>query len=215
MLSAALATVMDDFCKPATEEFKASIIIQVYDNFINVFLILFGIVSVMKLFLISLSLAATIMTTGCADPYSDKKSGWFFGAGRPLEWPERHWIGKTYRPTIDEPQYSLPAALDRDRSMFDTADIEAMTPDQLISNLRRADIIESVYHEQTGFSFFKKPTGNIIVETDYNFYTLAKADQKIITELLAQSYDTDLLLLKDTHTHRTVGQLSTEGYALF
>ncbi len=160
-----------------------------------------------------LSCATILTTSACSSPNSEHKRGWFFGMGRPLVWPERHWEGATYQPEIEDQQHILPAALDRDRSMFDAQDLENLSPDDFIQNLKNADIIENVTYQKNWW--FGKPNGTVVVDVDYNFYTLSRADKQVISELLAQSYDNQIILLEDTHTHKLVGQIKDQQFALY
>ncbi len=107
----------------------------------------------------------------------------------------------------------MPAALNRDRSMFTADEIENLPPKEFVLNLRNADIVDRIYHtKQYGIFGDKK---DLIVETDYNFYTLTKADQVIISELLSQAYSDPVIVLKDSHTHRIIGQIADENLTLY
>lgn len=167
----------------------------------------------MKYFVLLLSLTTVVMTSACAQNPDGHKRGWFFGMGRPLEWPSRHWEGQSFETNIEDQKHSLPAALDRDRSMFSVADIENLEPEEFIQNLKRADIIETAYYQKNWM--LGKPNGTVVVDVDYNFYPLSLADKQVIGELLAQSYDNNLIILKDAHTHRTVGQIKDQAIDLF
>lgn len=168
----------------------------------------------MKYSLLLLSACAVLMTSACAgEPATDQKRGWFFGMFPPKQWPERHWEGQDFQTQVAADEYALPEALDLNRSMFDSKDIENLSPDDFIKHLMAADIIETTENEKTWM--FGKPTGNVIVETDYNFYTLAQADKVVIADLLSQSYDHKFIILKDAHTNRDIGNITSEGLVLF
>ena len=158
-------------------------------------------------------LLSAIMVTACADMNSNKKSGWFFGTDiPPLEWPKRHWKGQDYKPSINPERAVMSATDNRGRSMFN--DIEGLKPDEFIQNLKNANIIHSVNHARSGL-FKQTVTDDIIITLDHNFYTLAYADQKVITELLAKSIERENYLLKDKNTKKIVGQIKPEGVTMF
>ena len=188
----------------------------------------------MKYLALTVSLASVLLTSACADQYSHQKSSWLCCGIPPLEWPERHWEYMAQENHIRNHDEILPAALDRSRSMFDAEKVKNLSPDEFIVNLKNADIIDSVYRDNNWLDFdltgsilyegFQTGTdkydvmkvGPLIADLDYNFYTLARADQVVITELLLQSYDTEFMLLKDVHTHKIVGEITSDrGFVLF
>jgi hypothetical protein len=187
----------------------------------------------MRILLITLSLSSILLTAACADQNVEQKQSWLCCDIPPLEWPRDHWEGQSFQPHMQSPDHQLPAALDRSRSMFDAADIENTDPEDFIHNLKNAQIIDRIYTKRSWLDYNLKGNqkyegrqtgpgmydvlgrGHLIAALDYNFYTLSKADQVVITELLLQSYDTDFIILKDTHTHKTVGTITPRGFELY
>ena len=187
----------------------------------------------MKYLILLLSLSTILMTSACAERSGDKKTSWLCCDIPPQEWPERHWEGQTFQPQITHQDEILPAAMNRNRSMFAAEDLKNLEPAQFIENLKSAGIISKIYNDrkwydfdltgsrsydgnQTGTNTYDvNKRGPLTVDLDYNFYTLTRADQQVITELLIQSYETDLIILKDTHTHKMVGEITPEGFTLF
>lgn len=161
-----------------------------------------------------LSFCIILTTAACADYTSNQKRGWFFGAFPPKSWPEKHWEGQSFQTQITDPQDRLPAAVDLNRSMFDDADLENLSPTEFVENLKQADIIDNVYRDEK-FWRADKDKADMIVNVDYNFYTLSMADKTVIAELLSQSYGDELLTLRDTHTGRVIGHITPEDLVLF
>ena len=155
-----------------------------------------------------------IIISACGNHDTNQKSGWFFGINEipPLEWPSRHWKGQDYQPTIQPESEIMRISVDKSQSIF--ANTDGLSPDQFIQNLKNAQIIESIQNKREGF-FNRTVTDEIIITLDENFYTLSYADQTVITELLAKSFQRDVYILKDARTKKTVGQITKDGFYLF
>jgi len=175
-----------------------------------VFLILFGIVSIMKLKIIAV--CCVFALSACSTAPSDKKSGWFFGMIPPLEWPKRHWKAQDFQPSIQPEDAVLSASVDRNKTLFGNA--QGLSPEEYIANLKKADIVRSVKNLRTGM-FKQTLTNDIVIELGPNFYTLSYSDQVVITELLAKSYNQDTYMLKDWKTKKLVGQITPDGFLMF
>lgn len=181
-------------------------------------------------------LLVMIMTVGaCAGNPDGQKRGWFFGLFSPKHWPEEHWQGQNYQSNLHDPQFYLPAAVDRDHSMFDGKTVENTSPEEFIKNLKQAEIIEAVYSQRPGWfskscdtidrtidlqeyknCIHKFPGSNInILVVDHNFYTLSWADQAVIANLINQSYTDKSFILRDKHTRKTIGQINDGQLMLF
>lgn len=172
----------------------------------------------MKYSFLLIAVLSVLTLSACADYGSDQKRGWLFGAFAPKSWPERHWEGDTFGNNIGDSTDSLPEAIDVSLSMFDIEDLETMSPTDFINNLKNADIINSAYRDNGMFSSImrnRSDKGEMIVELDYNFYALSQADKVVIADLLYQSYGDELLTLRDTHTDKIVGHITSEGLTIF
>lgn len=154
--------------------------------------------------------AMVLLLASCGHP--THKTPMFFGLFGPMEWPEEHWQGQNYAPTVADHQNNLPAARDRKSAML--GDVAGLSPEEFVQNLKDADIIRRVYNEKAGV-VESKETGTVIIEIAPNFYALSRADQDVIADLLARSYQKETYILKDTQTQKTVGQITPEGLDLF
>jgi hypothetical protein len=106
------------------------------------------------------------------------------------------------------------ASLNLRQSIF--AQGVAISPEELIENLRKAKIIRRVYNPEIGTFWNRQIGGQTIIELDQNFYTLSYADQTVVTDLLSRAYNADSYTLKDTVTKRIVGYITpTEGFHLY
>jgi len=164
------------------------------------------------IFLTAILLSTTMLGACSAD--HEKKSGWLLGVVPPKEWPQRHWVGQNYSTHIENQDEVLPAALDKNESMFTVENTADLTPDQFVSNLKSSNIIADVYNNREPFLEGYEKTSDIVVELDHNFYTLSRADKVVIADLLYRSYESPVILLKDTETRKTVGTI-TDGTLQF
>jgi hypothetical protein len=178
-------------------------------NFVNVFLIFCVKLCVMK----HIALFFVLILAACGHP--EHKTPMFFGLFGPQEWPEEHWEGQNYTPTIVTPsehRHKLPAAGQRDQSLF--SDMAGVSPEEFIQNLKDAGIITRVYDEKKG-TVERKSTGTVIIEVAPNFYALSDTDQGVMAELLARSYRKDTYVLKDSRHQRVIGQITPSGLNLY
>ena len=155
-------------------------------------------------------LASVALLTSCGHP--THKTPMFFGLFGPMEWPEEHWEGQNYHPIITDEQNALPDAQKLDTSLL--ANVEGLSPDEFIANMKAADIIQRVYNETMG-TIQKQNSGNVIVVLGPNFYTLSPTDQSRVADLVAKSYQQETYLLKDGLTNMIVGQITPEGLNLY
>lgn len=170
------------------------------------FLILFGIVSVMKyLFLTTVALISLSSSVFAQENPMFNHSFHSF-----KHWGNSHWKNQNFTSSIHPPAVTLRTT--PQTSMFDN--ISKIAPADFIANLKNAKIIKGAYHRRYGpFNHHISP--DVIIELDENFYTLSYGDQKIVTELLAESYNQDHYMLKDANTRNIVGQITPEGFHLF
>jgi hypothetical protein len=172
-----------------------------------VFLILFGIVDVMKYIALALLFIFTTPATA-----HEGSLLWDPGMESFKNWPDSHWKSQNFEPTLQNQDRVLRSGINQSQSMF--ADIDGLNPTDFIQNLKNAKIIKGAFNKRTGF-FDQTVLDEVIIELDENFYTLSYADQKLVTELLAKSYNQDSYLLKDSSTKNIVGQITPEGFHLF
>jgi hypothetical protein len=139
---------------------------------------------------------------------------WTFNHGKQSfkNWSKSHWKNQNFEPSIQRQDTMMRANVNRSDSLFATMD--GVKPTEFIDNLKRARIIKRVSNPRTGF-WRNKISPNVVIELDHNFYTLAYADQLIVTELLAKSYNQDTYLLRDAKTKNIVGQITPDGFHLF
>lgn len=159
-------------------------------------------------------LLSTIALSACSGD-DEKKAGWLFGVVPPQDWPEEHWENQAYSTHIENQDEVLPAALDKTQSMFTQEKTADLTPDQFIANLKSADIIDDIYNRRERFWDGYEKTSDVIVELDHNFYTLSRADKVVIADLLYQSYESPVIILRDTTTHKTVGTITDGDLAFY
>lgn len=134
----------------------------------------------------------------------------FFNLFGPMEWNEDHWEGQNFRPLIENPQYTLPAAQNRDQALF--GDASGLSPDDFIARLIDARIITGVHNEKNKWF---GTTGNVVVELGQNFYSLSYTDRHMIAELIARSYEHENYILKDFLTKKVVGTITPYGLNLY
>lgn len=161
-----------------------------------------------------LVLALALLVSACSTAPSDQKSGWFFGLFPPLEWPSRHWDGLDFQNSMIEESSVKKASLNLRQSMF--AQGVAVSPEELIENLKGAKIIRRVYNPEFGYFWDRHVSQETVIELDQNFYTLSYADQTVVADLLSRAFLADHYTLKDAATGRVVGYITpTEGFHLF
>lgn len=151
-----------------------------------------------------------LVLVSCGHP--EHKTPMFFGLFGPQEWPEEHWEGQNYEPLIGDHQNRLPSAERKMHAIVSNA--AGLSPQDFVQSLKDAGIIRRVYNERAGLVDIQN-TGKVIIDLAPNFYALSNADQQVLGELLARSYQKDTYILKDAHTGRTVGQITPEGLNLF
>lgn len=172
-------------------------------------LILYVTMMIMRYFTIILFLFVFSPSAAMSGP----KEGWFFGLLPPAEWPDNHWKGQSYNPSILNDTNVVKPGANRKKSLF--YDIEGLKPADFVDNLKQANIIESTYNRKVGSFWNKKTTDDIIIELDHNFYALSHTDQSVIAELLSKSYERPFYLLKDASTHDIVGHINESKLYLF
>ena len=145
--------------------------------------------------------------------FAGPKEGWFFDLFPPVTWPENHWRGQNYTPSVNNNVPSIKMNTNTDHSIF--SDVKSVKTEDLINNLKKADIIQSVYNHTERHLWEKKTTDDIIIELDHNFYTLSYTDQSIIADMLFQAYNRPSYMLKDSTTQDVVGQITESGLNLF
>ena len=155
-------------------------------------------------------LASVLAVTACTS--TDHKNPAFLGPVWLKEWPEEHWQGQNYRPTVTDYQNQMPSLAKQSPTMFDS--VMGVSPQEFVDRLKKAEIITRVYNEKSGV-LNRTETGTVIVEVGANFYALSSTDQSNICELLTRSYQKDTYLLKDAKTQQTVGQITPLGVNLF
>jgi len=145
--------------------------------------------------------------------HAKPKDSGFFGFVPLMNWPNNHWKAQNYNPSVQKDGEVIQASLNPSKSMF--ADINGIKPKDFVANLKRADIIESVYNRKSRQFWNEIITDDVIIELDYNFYTLSYSDQTTIADLLAKSYNREGYILKDASTKHIVGQITPSGLHLF
>jgi hypothetical protein len=172
-----------------------------------VFLILFGIVDTMKYIAFLFLLTFIAPAQAEENPWT-----WNHGIKSFKDWGASHWKSQNFEPSVQKQDNVLRSSADQSQSMF--ANVEGLNPADFIQNLKNAKIIKGAFNQQTGF-FGQHISKDVVIELDQNFYTLSYADQVMITQLLAKSYNQENYLLKDTNTKSIVGQITPEGFHLF
>jgi len=137
---------------------------------------------------------------------------WSHGLHSVKNWPNNHWKGQNFQPTITPEGQLIAKNTQMNRSMF--SDMEGIKPEQFIENLKQARIIKGAFRETQGF-WKPIPTDHVTIELDHNFYTLSLPDQMVIADLLAKSFNQDHYILKDASTKNIVGQITPGGLSLF
>lgn len=137
---------------------------------------------------------------------------WNHGMKSFKNWSASHWKSQNFEPSVQDQDDVLRSHIKQSQSMF--ADIDGLAPADFIENLKNAKIIKGAFNQRTGF-FKQNITQDVVIVLDENFYTLSYADQSVITELLAKSYNQDNYLLKDASTKNIVGQITPKGFHLF
>jgi len=155
-------------------------------------------------------LASLALLSACGHP--THKTPMFFGLVGPMEWPEEHWEGQNYHPTIADYQNALPAANTVEDSMFN--DVAGLSPTEFVEHLKSANIIKRVYNEQIG-TVERVDSGKTVIVLGDNFYALSSTDQNRLAELLARSYQKDTYMLRDGRTNMYVGQITPSGLNMF
>lgn len=170
------------------------------------FLILFGIVGIMK-YLIIFTFCIITFPIHAHDTHE-----WNHSFPSLKNWNASHWKSQNFEPSVQNQDNMLRASTQQSQSMF--ASVDGLNPTEFIQNLKNAKIIKGAFNQRTGF-FKQHISQDVVIELDENFYTLSSADQALVTELLAKSYNQESYLLKDTNTKNIVGQITPEGFYLF
>ena len=157
-------------------------------KFLNVFLILFGIVGVMKYLFVFCMVVASFSAQAQEMRLWDRIiTGSIFPdeLNFTKEWDSDHWRGQDFQATVNPEAAVMRQSVDTSKSMF--ARGAEMSPKDFVLSLKKARIIKRVYNPEFGLPWDRHVSDDIVIELDHNFYTLSYADKHVVADLLSRA----------------------------